>query len=264
MRLRTHQVVVSALVLAAGTWAANAGVVDLTTANASGQIGSVLFQNFHITPAGSGNLNSFVRIGGNESVVHGYNTSGRGSNFNSFNINSSPIFTRDLTYGEIPTTIIGGVSYREFLLDINQTNANPLLTLSQVAIFTSMSGGITPALNGVYAGFGNLIWEMNAGLEHDGSASMATPSSRVEMNYSLQAGSGQADMYMYVPESLFAGVLASDFVYLYSIFGSPEGNNDGFEEWAVRGVSPVIPLPNIAGLGLAGLGMIAVRRTRRA
>src|SRR5687767_3912253 len=99
------------LALCAGTGTAVAQPINLQTANASGIINGAIYQNFNITPAGSGNLNSFVRISANTDIVQGYNTSGRPT---AFDENSSPTFTHDLTFGEIPTKTISGVQYKEF------------------------------------------------------------------------------------------------------------------------------------------------------
>jgi hypothetical protein len=241
---------IALLSLCAAAGSAQAVVVDLTTANASGTINGAIYQNFNITPAGSGNLNSFVRISTNGNIVQGYNTSGRPV---AFNENTSPTFTHDLTFGEIPTVTVAGVQYKEFLLDINQTNADPLLTLNQVIILSSGTGGQTTS--SVYS-LGTVRYEMNVG------AGTASGPNSVELNYALQSGSGQADMYLYVPLTAFAGLGAGDFIYLYSRFGDPNNNNDGYEEWATRG-GEVVPLPPAVWAGGASLFGIALARKAR-
>src|SRR5256885_2263790 len=62
----------------------------------------------------------------------------------------------------------------------------------------------------------------------------------VKMNYRLNPGSGGGDVTVLIPDSVFAGRSATDYVYLYSQFGGTWGANAGFEEWAVR-TGPVVP-----------------------
>ena len=67
--------------------------------------------------------------GGSE---QGYNTDARPLQFDE---NKSPQFTRSLTLGEVPVVNVGGVEYREFLLDINQKSSASLLSLDEVRVF---------------------------------------------------------------------------------------------------------------------------------
>lgn len=60
----------------------------------------------------------------------------------------------------------------------------------------------------------------------------------VKMNYRLNAGSGDGDAYVLIPDAAFAGQAANSYVYLYSKFGGTWTGNAGFEEWAVRTTPP--------------------------
>jgi hypothetical protein len=245
-----------ALGLASIAGSAQAVVVDLTTTNQSGTINGAIYTNSNIQAAGSGVIYSFVRVSSaNLTYVRGYNTDGRPVEYQE---NTSPTFTRSLPLSAVPIVNVGGVNYREFLLDINQTANEPLLTLSNVQIRLGSSGSTVGSWG---AAQGSLIYQMNAGTWNGNGANPYT--NRVELNYNLNPGSGAADMFMYVQDSLFTG---GSFVYLYSEFGDPQPNNDGYEEWAVRTPGPAIPLPPAAWMSLsclAGVGALGVIRRRR-
>lgn len=231
------------LCLCAG--AANASVVDLTHADSVGVLNGTRFETSDYRAPGAGTVNSFVRIQAN-GTERGYNTSGANLPFN--DIASG---TRDLTFGEVPTRNINGVDYKEFVLNINQSSSNPLLSLDRVQIFTSGVGGQTttnvPSL-------GAMVYDMDLG-----------GNNTVELDYSATSGSPDGDMRMYVPLSYFGSISSGTFLYLYSEWGDPNASNEGYEEWGVQGPPSVVPLPTsaIAGLsGLAGLALLRVARRR--
>jgi len=236
----------AAAALAGFAGSAQAAPLDLTQPMSFGFIGSTRFETVDFRSAGTGVIDSFVRIQRSE-TEQGYNTSGRPVRFDE---NTSPNFTRDLTFGEIPTRVVEGVSYKEFMLDINQTNANPLLSLDQVKIYTSSTGGQTQANPD---NLGALVYSMDAGGDN-----------WVKMDYSLASGSGQGDIRMLVPVTAFGAANSGTFIYLYSFFGTNIATNDGFEEWAVQTDNLVVPMPPAAVTGLASLiGLGAVRVVRR-
>jgi hypothetical protein len=220
---------------------------------------------------GTGVIHSFVRIGGNDDTKQGYNTSDRPLQFDE---NNAPPFTRDLLLSELPIVITNGVQYYEFILDINQTNADPLLSLNRVHIFsganqlTDKTSYSSTGLAAASATLGALssIYSLDSG----------DADNTITLDYSNYGGSGDnLDMIMLVPVSLFG---TGPNVYLYSYFGDPDNANDGFEEWAIRvrgtpacppldpncGFIPSIPEPGtlaLLGLGLAGLA--ASRRRKQ-
>jgi hypothetical protein len=224
---------------AVGVWGlgaavASGSVLDLTTPQSSGVINGAVFETQDFRSAGTGVLHSFVRVQAS-GTEQGYNTSGRPT---AFDENSSPQFTHNLQVSDLPVVSIGGADYYEFSLDINQmsSGADSLLSLDQVQLFTSATGGLTtPDLGSV----AQLRYSLDAGDDN-----------WVRLDYNLGAGSGEGDMRMYIPASVLGGT-ASDFVYLYSQFGSHHASNAGFEEWAVRAVpSPSGALPLLLSAAL--------------
>ena len=234
-----------AVVLIAGSFQmapVYAATLDLTTAGSSGTINGALFQQVGPQPTGSGVIDSFVRISAaNQSVVQGFNTDARPLQFDE---NTSATFTHSLLLSSLATVNVAGTNYYQFLLDINQTANEPLLSLDQLKIYVEGSGNIA-----TLAGLTNLVYNMDAGID-----------SFIKLNYSLNSGSGSGDMFAYIPTSVFTG---GTYVYLYSQFGSNFGNNDGYEEWAaVRGTT-AMPEPGslfLMGSGLMGLALWRQRR----
>jgi hypothetical protein len=239
------------LMLATGVSSATT-TYDLTVDPSSVTIRGAIFETYDLRAAGSGVLQSFVRISSNNTTEQGYNTSGRPVPFDE---NTSPTFTHDVQLSDFPIAAIGGVSYYEFILDINQTGSSPLLSLNSMKIFTSTTGGQTTTN---ISSLGTLRYDMDTG--SPGGVGDAT----VTLNYNNFTGSGQADMVLYVPASSFGP--PTDFLYLYSAFGIPNANNDGYEEWSHREPGPpppppTVPLPAGAAMGLASLcGLTFMRR----
>lgn len=222
---------------------AQATMLDLTTAGSSGTINGALFQQISQQPTGSGNISSFVRLSTNNTIESGYNTSGRPLT-NWPDVNTSPTFTHNLMLSQIPEVTINGVAYRQFLLDINQTNSNPLLSLDSLQIYQGNTGSLTTT---TLSDLGTKVYDMGS-------------SNWIKLNYSLNAGSGQGDMYANIPNSVFG---TGTYVYLYSSFGANYPNNDGYEEWATVGPSTAPPVPEPSTVLLVGAGLICLAGLRR-
>src|SRR5262249_3260307 len=115
------------------------------------------------------------------------------------------------------------LSLDQLRLYVSPTNINTVANPYDPA--TGTLGGLSP------------VYDMNPNL---------SSTSFVELNSDLQAGSGHADMTLFVPVSVL-GTDPNSFIYLYSAFGghtftSDQGNtggaaNGGFEEWANTTVS---------------------------
>jgi hypothetical protein len=235
---------------------ANADTVLNLTAGGTGTINGSIFSTTDQQPTGSGVIHSFVRISSNQSVEQGYNTDGRPLQFDE---NNSPTFTRSLAKADLMSVSINGTDYYKFLLDINQQDHNPLLSLNELEIYTADAPNLlnySPNHSAGGTGFGShstLVYDLDT----------TTSDNRVDLNYSLNSGSGSGDLYVFVKKSYFGG--AKPWVYLYSKFGDPNGNNDGYEEWAAV-VGPetrsAVPLPASLWGGLALLGVLGVAKVR--
>jgi len=221
------------LVLVVGLSAAVQAAIplDLTVNDATGYINNGYFVQVPDQSTGTGVIQPFLHIQKN-GVESGYNS-------------DSPLpdavspWTKALALSDVPIVGIGGVDYREFLLDINENSggSNELLSLDSLSLYI---GNDPNAL-------GTKIWDMDAGPDGD---------TWIKLDYSLESGSGSGDMLAYIPSDLFTG---GSFVNLYSQFGA-EGTktngldaSDGFEEWAVVGPSSPVPEP---GVILAALSIL--------
>jgi hypothetical protein len=243
MARNIHRVGAAVVVGLAGA-AASGAVLDLT-GGGSGAINGALLQTTTQQPTGTGVIDPFLRLQ-HSNVEQGYNTSGSPLPFD----DSAGIWTHDMRMSDLRGVSVGGVLYAAFLLDINESNggSNSLLSLNSVQIYTSPIGNQTTTS---VASLGVLRWDMDAGGD-----------STVNLDYSLNHGSGSGDLLLYVPAAAFAGASASDHVYFYCAFGNRFASDAGFEEWANFGTSPVL-VPGPGALALAGLGGFLVLRRRR-
>lgn len=232
--------------------AAKAITINDLTSGGSATINGAVFTTTDNASTGTGLIQSFVRVQDN-GVADGYNATARPV---MGDVNTSPQFTHDIQLSSVPLVVRGGVSYYEFLLDINQQNNNPLLSLDKVDIYTratalSAAGTLAALTSGAAP-----VYSLDGAPSGD---------NEILLNYSLNSGSGSGDLFAYIPQSVFGST--SDYVYLYSMFGNKGGNyeeNDGFEEWAVRTPTTTTQVPDggmtVALLGAGILGLGAMRR----
>lgn len=242
--------------LASATTTLNLLVDGADTGVQAGNIGGT-FRAVQIPDGstGTGVIDSFLRVQAKEidgktkgkdavpltePYEHGFNTSA-GTPLN----DKAGIFTRSLLLTEVPIVDVGGTLYRQFLLDINQTGSDPRISLTQLQLFqqkgdfSQVKGDIDPTQFSVAQVVGGTSVMTN---NYAGSVEIFRMSSgaadaffTIEMDFSLNSGSGFGDIYFYVNADAFITDGSRPNLVLYSRFGQPgpHGTNDGFEEWAV-------------------------------
>jgi hypothetical protein len=233
---------------AASVSPAAALMVDLTTLGASGMIGSASFVQVSNQSTGTGVIDPFLRVQKNGSEK-GINSDGP-----YLLDEKSGNWTHSIRVSDFGTVDFNGVESIRFLLDINQTNHEPLLSMDGFQVYAAASKDYTSL--GQLNANGTLLYDMGIG-------------NRVNLNYALESGSGAGDMLAYLPYDLFSGQ-QDKYLYLYSQFGASSGDyasNAGFEEWARVDGDLVTPVPEPTTLLLLGgglLGGVLARRRRSA
>jgi len=243
-----------------------------TGTSAGGQ--NTRYELIDTIPAGTGVFQPFLSYQ-RRGTEEGVNTSQGGSGQGFIDDKRVPQWTHDLHLNELGTITRGGVSYYAFELDANETgvgNPNRLLSIDDIRIYTSSSSPFNSiandnqlhtAINGDT--LGTLRYAQN---EPNGTANfvLIDASRRTEGSTS---GSGSSDMLVLVPQSLFAGAGANDFVTFYTINGvhdeaGDDGSDAGFEEW--RALTGPAAVPDggstllLLGSALIPLGLLRARR----
>lgn len=279
MKSKTYLFVIAiTAMLAAGAADAGPSLVeyDLTGPGVNsvsitgGTGGTALFTTDFTQPAGTGVIDPFIRtqILGGSGGEQGYNTDGTeefqtkdaaGSNWN-----------HSLLLADVPIVTVGGIQYREFMLDVNESQGGTknLISLDELQFFTTSNPAIT-GYDDIHNNFGSnadLAWEMdNVNLNGNGVATNGTDNYIKLDNCKADGtcGSGDFDMKALIPDSAFAGK-KGEYVVLFNRFGDHFAADAGFEEWIAppgKGGNGSVPEPvTLALFGLGLFGMTYIRR----
>jgi hypothetical protein len=189
--------------------------VDLTKLGATGSINGVIFQQYNAKApanAANGNVQSFLRLddGGSE---RGYNTDARPLQFDE---SRNAKVTHSIKVSDLPLVTIGGVQYRELVLDVNEpTGRNSKISLDELQFFVSND----PKLHNYNAGKDTLggvkaVWDMG--------------NRWVSMDAALNNRVGTGDILVDIPASLLTG---GTYFALYSKFGTHQKADGAYEQW---------------------------------
>jgi len=170
---------------------------------------------------------------------------------------------------------VNGQSYYGFELDANEPGGSKsLISVDNIRIYTSATDTTGSVQNNLanLDNLGVLRWALNNPNQAGGNFNVANwirldaAQENVDAGSNVSnGGSGKSDMILYVPASAFAGVQASDYVWMYDLNGVHYdadidlGTTAGFEEWrAVTGPQAKVldggSTLTLLGLALAGMG----------
>ena len=221
----------------------NAAVIDLN-ASGSGTANGALFEVGSIHPAGTGVFQPFLTLQ-NNGTEQGYNSSN-----GNFDTKREPQWNHEIRFSDLQQTTINGTAYFGFAIDVNEPNGGGRsdITLTDLRIYTSatLQNSTSTDGNGEFNGsLGTLRYDLGNN----------------EVYYvDRHRGSGESDINVYIPVSLFAGAQANDFVYMYQRWGNADAMTEGgFEE--TRLIAGITPIPELSSFfPIIGL-MVAVFTT---
>jgi hypothetical protein len=219
------------------------------TAGGSQTINGGIFQTTTIQTTGTGVIEPFLRLQNKDNEAGLNSDEGNGEVFADTKVGA---WTHDVQLKDLATTTIMGELYLGFLLDINQTSANPTILFNRFDLYVNPAS-ITDGEQDTVSDLDQFIWGMG--------------NNTLLLNYDLNPGSGAGDLLIFAPVSYFMGLglTADDFLYVHTEFC---GSNDGFEEFATFG-TPSPTLFNVPdggatvaflGLALVGMGLISRRQ----
>jgi len=189
-----------------------ATIINLTAPGSSTTIDDAIFMDSANIGSGTGNYNTFLAVSptpsqsGNE---QGFNSDDTPP-INSTNQDIDQAKTHTVLLSTVPVTIVDGVAYYEFRVDLNESNSNPTgqISLDAFKIYSSTSGTIESTTTLFTQ---NLVYDMDGGDDGDVSLQLTE----------VSTGSGTDDYAVLVPVTKFAGLdPATTYMYLYVDMGS--------------------------------------------
>jgi hypothetical protein len=214
-----HRVKLGVQSLEARDVPATATILDLSFTGAQVTANSAIVQQTTAVP--TSDFDTFLQLQ-STNVEEGYNTDAR-----PFQLNQTGdlTVTSALLLADVPVVNIGGIDYRQFFLDVNETTKNPQITLEELRIYLAEAGNLTG-----YNSKTRTLSGIGAAWDLDGAGNVS-----VKLNSQLNAGTGMGDAYVYIP-SIFFG--SSTYVYLYSKLGGKIKSDNGAESWGVLAPAP--------------------------
>ena len=192
---------------------------------------------------GTGALQTYLTVDA-DGVERGYNTDFRPVQFDA---SSDTLETRALPLSNVPVVTVDGQQYREFVLNVDQVDANGdrQLSVDEIQIFTSTASNLRNYNNGnntLRAGslIESPIWSLDA---LDGSTN-----DWLQVRAMTNQGNRAGEIALLVPNGLFAPSEA--FVYIYTRMGVNRDANQGAEQWGVR-TAPTVDPPG-GGASISG------------
>ncbi|MER9586711.1 hypothetical protein, partial [Mesorhizobium sp. M0276] len=172
--------------------------------------------------SGTGNYDTFLVLK-EKGTESGFNTDGNPLPLD----DKQPAHTNALLLSDMQVVTVDGHNYYVFKLDANEPNSTTggILSLTSLQVYSASDPNITtlPTLQSQ-----QLLYNM------DGNATDGDVTVQLNAGNNAPAGSGQGDLFVYIPASFFTGANGG-YVYLYSTFGNTSDANadGGFEEWGV-------------------------------
>src|SRR5262249_15671008 len=152
--------------------------------------------------SGTGIYNTFLAIRDNDGNELGFNTDDTPP-IDASNPNLDQSKTHAVLLSTVPVTIVNGVEYYEFRLDLNQSNSNPTgqISLDAFKIYASSSATIESK---TVLNTQPVVYDMDAG------------GNNTLLLSEVSTGSGTDDYAVFVPAANFAGKdPATTYLYLY-------------------------------------------------
>ena len=247
---------------------------------AGGYGGTAIVQDYWSQPTGTGVFKPFLSLqspNGKVKTEHAYNTDGFTNLFLDAN---RPQWNNRLKVGDLETVTLGSLNYFAFVLDANEPGGDKsLISVDNIRIYTSATDNTASVGNNIanLDNLGTLRWALNDPTLNSTNATDYNKQNWIKLDSAQEntfnnsnGGSGMADMVIFIPQSAFAGVSLSDYLWFYNLNGAHYSvdkdlaSQAGFEEWsAFTRTTPVEVPDNGTTAILLGAGMILAGLLRR-
>jgi len=192
-------------------------VLDLSIAGSAGTANGAILQQ--ASPIASTDFHTFLKINAT-GTEEGYNTDARPFQLDQVGTRA---VTHSLKLTDVPIVTIGGVDYRQFMLDVKEGVRRTQISLDELRIYLGEAGNFTN-----YNSRTKTLAGQTAVYDMDAAGNVS-----VKLNAALNP-TAKGDAYVLIPSAIFGN---STYVYLYSKFGGRIEANGGAEEWGVLPVS---------------------------